>query len=101
MVICVSILVGPDEKGKAVKIRYGSATVIGFNRFIHYQGDFLWSGFNELENFSSIRKSGNLSKQKYHDMVAIELIAKAMLFVVFLIARGLDSAAHYSTQTNK
>ena len=72
----------------------------GFNRFIHYQDDFL-SGFNGLENVSSIRKPGNLSKQKYHDMAVIELFGKAMLFIVFLIVRGLDSAAHYSTQTNK
>tara|TARA_B100001765_G_C19254270_1_gene228255 strand:- start:9 stop:299 length:291 start_codon:yes stop_codon:yes gene_type:complete len=96
----VSILVGPDRKGKAVRSRCGSATVNGFNRFIHYQDDFL-SGFNELENVSSTRKSENLSRQKYHDMAAIELFGKAMLFIVFLIVRGLDSAAHYSTQTNK
>ena len=84
-----------------MRSRCGSATVNGFNRFIHYQGDFLWSGFNELENVSSTRKSENLSRQKYHDMAAIELFGKAMLFIVFLIVRGLDSAAHYSTQTNK
>jgi hypothetical protein len=101
LVICVAILVGPDKKGKAVRNRCGSATVIGFNRSIHYEGDFLRSGFNEFEKFSNTCKSENLSKLKYHDMAAIGLIGKAMLFVIFLIVRGLDSAAHYSTQTNK
>ena len=40
-------------------------------------------------------------QKKYRDMAAIRLIDKTMLFVVFVAARGLDSAAHYSTQTNK